>query len=222
MLGGGPVLPEWVTHAWEADSLSLADGDPVTTWTDSVSGVSVSQTTTAKKPTYRAGGGTPYVDYDGVDDIMSYAGSVFYRKTILVAARYDAYVLYGGLFSEDDSNPSGDDWIQVYSNTSKRITVITNRPTSSSVLQVSSVITYSADPQVFALQSGGRVYVDRVDIGAHPTQMASAGTRSSIGAGYGDLGLDGRIFAVLVGPDSISAGDLEAGWDYLTAKWGTP
>lgn len=53
-----------------ASQLALNDGDPVATWPDaSGNGRDFTQTGTAR-PTYRAGGGVPYVEPDGVDDCM--------------------------------------------------------------------------------------------------------------------------------------------------------
>ncbi len=54
----------------QADALVFSDGDPVATWANvGTAGGSFTQTGSAR-PTYRAGGGTPYVDFDGVDDWM--------------------------------------------------------------------------------------------------------------------------------------------------------
>lgn len=54
----------------EADTLALNDGDPVALWADqSGNGNDFTQIGTAR-PTYRAGGGNPYVEFDGVDDWM--------------------------------------------------------------------------------------------------------------------------------------------------------
>jgi hypothetical protein len=66
----GPVLPAWINYAWEADSLTLADGDPVASWVDVVGAVALAQTTPSLRPVYRA---TPSVESDGVDDVMTWA-----------------------------------------------------------------------------------------------------------------------------------------------------
>lgn len=54
----------------------LADGDPVTTWSDlSGQGNHATQSTTAAKPLYKVGiaGGRPVVRFDGVDDYLTVA-----------------------------------------------------------------------------------------------------------------------------------------------------
>lgn len=53
-----------------ASQLALSDGDPVSTWPDvSGDGRDFTQTGTAR-PTYRAGGGVPYLEFDGAEDWM--------------------------------------------------------------------------------------------------------------------------------------------------------
>jgi hypothetical protein len=56
---------------WWAGDLSLADGDPVSTWTDRIGGVSIANSLTAR-PTYRSAhiGGRPAVDFDGSNDVL--------------------------------------------------------------------------------------------------------------------------------------------------------
>jgi hypothetical protein len=59
---------------WKADSLSLADGDPVTTWTDS-SGSGYDLTEATLRPSYQTNeqNGLPAVRFDGVDDRLENA-----------------------------------------------------------------------------------------------------------------------------------------------------
>lgn len=48
----------------QADRLSLSDGDPVSLWADeSGNGYDFTQSTGSAKPTYRAGSGTPYLEF---------------------------------------------------------------------------------------------------------------------------------------------------------------
>jgi hypothetical protein len=58
----------------KADALTgLADGDPVTTWTDSSGNAfNPAQATTAKKPLYKTSilNGLPIVRFDGIDDVL--------------------------------------------------------------------------------------------------------------------------------------------------------
>lgn len=54
----------------QATALSLADGDPVSAWANAGTlGGSFTQSGSAR-PTYHAGGGTPYVEFDGVGNWM--------------------------------------------------------------------------------------------------------------------------------------------------------
>ena len=62
-----------------ADSLSLSDTDPVTTWTDeSGNGNDATQAIAGSQPTYRTGqiNGLPAVVFDGTEDYMPFDGSL--------------------------------------------------------------------------------------------------------------------------------------------------
>ena len=60
---------------WSADSITgLVNGDPVSTWTDSVSGIAAAGSLTAR-PTYVTNvmGSKPSVRFDGINDILTIA-----------------------------------------------------------------------------------------------------------------------------------------------------
>lgn len=63
-----PVLPAWLTHAFSVLDITASDLDPVTTWTDPVSGDSFTGTGT-QRPSYRTAA-VPYLEWDGIDDYM--------------------------------------------------------------------------------------------------------------------------------------------------------
>lgn len=61
------------THAYWAESLGLADGDPIDTWADGPGTADLTASGTAR-PTYRTTGGAnskPCVDFDGSSDYMN-------------------------------------------------------------------------------------------------------------------------------------------------------
>lgn len=53
-----------------ASQLALSDGDPVSTWPDASGNGRDFTQSGSSRPTYRAGGGMPYVEFDGIDDWM--------------------------------------------------------------------------------------------------------------------------------------------------------
>lgn len=74
VIPGGLVLPQVASATLlldlRASQLALSDGNPVSTWADA-SGLHNDFTQSgAARPAYRAGGGVPYVQGDGVDDWM--------------------------------------------------------------------------------------------------------------------------------------------------------
>lgn len=98
--GGGPALPgvESATLLLnlQADALSLSDGDPVGTWSNvGTLGGSFTQTGSAR-PTWRAGGGVPYVEFDGTDDNMAAGAAIntgldsLSSMTIFIVGSYTA------------------------------------------------------------------------------------------------------------------------------------
>lgn len=71
--GGGGWLPSDlpdITHWWKATSLALSDNDPVGTWVDDI-GTADLTGAGGVRPTYKANGGDPYVEFDGTDDSLS-------------------------------------------------------------------------------------------------------------------------------------------------------
>lgn len=60
-----------VVHRWRAKSITgLSDNDPVTTWNDLVGSAHLTSSGSSR-PTYKANAGDPYLEFDGVDDVMS-------------------------------------------------------------------------------------------------------------------------------------------------------
>jgi hypothetical protein len=94
--GGGAWSPADLGSALiaslEADALSLANNDPVASWTDqTANGNSPAQTTTGKKPAFKTGiqNGKPGILFDGVDDFLdlaSFAGGALSQPFSLVTA----------------------------------------------------------------------------------------------------------------------------------------
>lgn len=79
LAGGGAApataLPQLgsIVFKLSADSLVLSDGVAVSSWTDSVNGVSVTQGTGANQPIFKTNqyGGKPSVRFDGINDILN-------------------------------------------------------------------------------------------------------------------------------------------------------
>lgn len=76
----------------KADSLSLSDGDPIASWTDSSGlGNHAMQATEAKKPTYKVNivNGKPVVRLDGVDDCVQATLTVAQPDTMFLVVKGD-------------------------------------------------------------------------------------------------------------------------------------
>jgi hypothetical protein len=72
-----------IVARWAADSLSLADGAAVASWTDSVGGNAATQGAGANQPTFKTNqfGTKPVVRFDGVNDVLQIG-----RPAAMVAA----------------------------------------------------------------------------------------------------------------------------------------
>lgn len=82
---------------------SLADGDPVGSWTDESGGARhLTQATAAKKPVYRATGGPsslPCIDLDATDDIIQATFTVAWPTTTFIVLYQSTYT--GGKIIQD-------------------------------------------------------------------------------------------------------------------------
>lgn len=82
MATSGGFTPTSITglKVWlKADSLGLADGTSVSSWSDSSgSGNNVAQATSGNQPVYKTGivNGNPIVRFDGVNDLLATSGSI--------------------------------------------------------------------------------------------------------------------------------------------------
>jgi len=69
-----PQSAHIIAH-WAANSLALANNDPVTSWTDSVNSIVAAQSNGAKQPIFKTNiyGGRPSVRFDGSNDLLTIA-----------------------------------------------------------------------------------------------------------------------------------------------------
>jgi hypothetical protein len=129
-------LPSGVDNWWRADVLTLANADPVPTWTASAGGVDLTQATSGSRPTYRTNviNGLPVVRFDGTDDFLDATITsraqpttwfvVFKPATagvlqniigggqeILRDASTNAVVVYAGVTAASDVIADGSAWV---------------------------------------------------------------------------------------------------------------
>jgi hypothetical protein len=86
-LGSAQAL---VVARWDANTLALADGAPVSSWTSSVGGFTVTAAAGAE-PLFAAGGisGRPSLDFDGVNDVLKLGSSISGVQTVVGVAIID-------------------------------------------------------------------------------------------------------------------------------------
>jgi len=85
------TIPASVNYQWEADSLSLSDGDEVLTWSATTGGINLSST---GSPIFRSSGikGEPAVEYNGVDEAHQSASAftITQPNALYVVCKQDA------------------------------------------------------------------------------------------------------------------------------------
>lgn len=226
----GPVLPSWVTHAWEADSLAGAIGDPITTWTDQVAAVAVTQTTPSQRGLIAEVGGYRAVHYDGVDD--RHVGSLTFGQQWSMFAVFQLISGGGTVQSIVDSDSGSSRLAQfLRRNTANRLETIAFN-TAVTAFTASNLIASETTKQIAGstarIAAGGLIVYDQSDTGtpASPTGTMASGARSiafggriPIGTQYAKMYLH-AVYAVV--DTAITPAQVTELYAYSTAKWGTP
>ncbi len=104
--GGGGFQPSDIAglKLWlKADSLALADGNPVSTWTDSSGNGNDATGSSTARPTYKTAivGGKPVVRFDGSNDVLA--------TSFVTPSAHTIFVVYNRTnLSPIGSGPGGD------------------------------------------------------------------------------------------------------------------
>jgi hypothetical protein len=218
---------------WEADSLSLNDGDAVTTWTDqSGNGRNATQATGGSKPLYKVNifGSKPALLFDGANDVLDFS------VTADISAAFTAFVVlqpstgagaynFGPLTWED---PAGGQANGFYLNadgsgtSSAYVPHMTVRHGNSETQNKKIGTTaLSGSKYLFTWTYDGTTPVGRKN-GAAQTLTTSDGGYG--GHGGGSIGFayqyyPGYIAAVIVYNSVLSAADISTVESYLNAKY---
>lgn len=164
------VQPENVPDmagVWVADDLALADGAAVSSWVDRVQSANLAQATGTKQPLYRATSALasqPAVDFDGVNDLLRYAGELTHRDGghIFVVCRLD--VSTGGItVATADETSGGHHLYQGFnSGGTGRIEVAAPDSATNWLQSADSAVTTATD-YLIELNSNGTVWEVRVN-----------------------------------------------------------
>ena len=205
-----PGLVLWL----KADSLALADGDAVTTWTDSSGlGNNATQAVVDNKPLYKVNiiNGKPVVRYDGIDDLLDVTTlAINQPDTIFIAVDLD--VVTGGHHFFDTSGGArqlinGAGW-GMYAGTP--LDGVGAPDTNPYIL--SAVFNGVSS----ALYANGTLKVSG-DAGANGL---SGNIHICAGTGGADVAIDGDVSEVIIYSSALSDANRMKVEDYLSAKWG--
>lgn len=213
----GPVLPAWVTHAWEDPG--VADGAPISTHTDLISGVVAASSGTAR-PTWRedyAGTGVAAVEWDGVDDVLStvtpmdLTGGYTYCALVF----FDSPIISNRVLFDNQNHT------QVYA--IPTVIRITQRTPSVTSIQ-GSFSTTGQWVVITAINSGatGEIFSNRTSLVTGPVNVPTVADIVRFGRGASSIstgGMKGAIAAHYFGPPTSPAQRTEI-WDYVNARHG--
>jgi hypothetical protein len=204
---------------YKADALSLGDGDPVTTWTDSsgngedASGTAVYQTNELN--------GLPVVQFDGVDDFLTTTSfsAVIKPVSLFAVVNPTSFAAYREIVAPTADRGLG--W---------RVDQTTGKQTFSDEFNVdigtsTTGLTATAFQRVAVTYSGSGVftfYLNGVEDGTGTNNQTFTGA-SMIQIGTTHSGLRnwlGYIAEILIYDSVLSADDRGAVDAYLADKWG--
>jgi hypothetical protein len=194
---------------YKADSLSLADGNPVSAWNDSSTSADNATATGTSRPIYKASvvNGNPIVRFDGIDDFMTFASRYTTIQTAFFVVRTNNLTAQQILLGDSTTY----DW---YADP--------NSPRLFGVFTSGSIL-------------GGNVYDNGLaDIPlaiVKPTTfkiMAVVGTAANLHAERitndrtGGMFWNGDFAEIILYNTALSANDFQAVLDYLSAKYAIP
>ena len=228
-IGGAVTYPTDISGCklWlKADSLSLNDGDAVTTWTDSSGNArDATQATAGLKPIYKTNviNGQPVIRFDGTDDRLvtssvAVAGGAFSAFIVLKFASTSGaqYPLFNG------DNVAGNGWaLESGAGTAGKRGVlyrgnaISDDGTTSTITELWSVTRTSAPSLNFYLN--GTITSIAADASAltAPTNKVVVGGDSGGSAGF----FNGDIAEIIIFDSALSTGNRQAIESYLAGKY---
>lgn len=199
----------------EADNISGADNDPITTWTDqSSAGRNATQNTAAKKPTLKTNiqNGKPIARFDGVDDEMILASSI--TGTVHTAffvlsfdATFNDLVLAGAggnyFYYQDATNR--------YYSAAGNAGNVAHTPTADTVLL----------DMVRRDGTNLKFFKNAAQLGADATLAANSANDVSVIGNYttGGFPFAGDIAAIIVYDSALSVSDRQRVETYLNDKY---
>lgn len=197
LLGAGVTLP--------------SSGTPVSTWTDlSGNARDLVQATSGSRPAFTTGGGggQPYVQLDGSNDVMGTGSAVIPIRTVICVARVTAAGFFGGMVSDIVDNGEADG-----------ITFVQDASTDN---------WYNGGFYGYTRDGASTAAIGKGDGNDHIYEAAagSAGALTGLQIGLdrsnGGRYVTARIYALLIYSTTVSSGDLITARAHFQAKYGTP
>lgn len=214
----GPVLPAWVTHAWEYAGQS--DGEPIGADADTVSGVPVAASG-ADRPVYRsdyASTGVAAAEYNGANFLESVANLDLTSGYVhVVLAHLTSNANFRILFEQGAEQEAA-----CYSDALGRISILERDDMFTQIRTGGGATTLGAWRALSFVQDGAlsKIYSGRTEILSGTVERPTVANTIRFGKSRGGLstgGFLGGIAGHFFGPPDASLPEL---WDYLEARFG--
>jgi hypothetical protein len=210
---------------WKADALSLSDGDPVATWTDSSGEGNDAAGVGGARPLFKTAiqNGLPVVRWDGVDDVMVLPTNAFTaltQATVFLVIRTDTDTPVGedktGLW-EFGSSADFTHYPFTDGNIYEACGSTVRKSTGNPALNLATTF------RVYCVTSASGAWTSYLDNVQHfTTGVNTVGFPSVVEFGHsgGIYFCDGDWGECLIYDSALSAGDRTAVYDHLVDKWG--
>jgi hypothetical protein len=235
-------LKFWV----KADTLSLANNDPVPTWADqSGSGNNAAQSSGTLQPIYKTNiqNGKPIVRFDGTDDFLEVADTAIIGgesgMTAFFVTAHTTNALTKALLTKWDYSTQGTFIVSTYLGLPNRIEtfiadVITDLggnnqyttneilvPTTFSIISIVYDGTQSVGNRVKIYSNGGAAEATSTN-GTIPTTLTSSTSKLLVGSGQGGISTwnyDGDMGEIILYNSALSDANRESVRNYLNNRW---
>ena len=234
------AIPSFVTFAWEADTITVGDGNAITTWTDSIAGKDLAQTTPSSKPLFRADtNGSPAVEFDGIAShllstdvditgLMDDPAVPNFTSIVVLSNRHSASAVTNWAVAGGNSASNNAIFGLAQGTSSNDQNYLRSNSASSNVATFSPAATSAKRAVTLRTETTGATF----EVFLNGTSVVSGASPSVFTIDRFCVGAVPRIsvsnyttasvHAIYLINTNASTGQLDEIWTYIRNKWGTP
>lgn len=215
-----PVLPAFITNAYEPFNYVGTIGSAVDSLPDEVGSLDLIQATPTSRGRLDTDGTYRYVAMDAADDEYYSATSVDWTAgyTWFAVVRTETLANYRNYAGLGDSG--GLVHGALFSSAGGSITLQRRTPTLGNCPSANGVFDAATTYMVTAT-TDAEVWVGRTSVATAAANRPASAQVFAVGRGYSILSggrLNGRLYALYRAPDGLTVGERESMWDYIEAS----